>query len=89
LALRVLQGWFAEDPQRQRFEFYDPLAMAMAIDPAVATMRPVSLAVGTEPGELWGETTVIRESGPVSLGQRVDAPRFFALLGELFAWSGL
>ena len=89
LALRVLQGWFAGDPQRQRFEFYDPLAMAMAIDPAVATMRPVSLAVGTEPGELWGKTTVIRESGPVSLGQRVDAPRFFALLGELFAWSGL
>ena len=33
LALRVLQGWFARDGGRERFEFYDPLAVAMALDP--------------------------------------------------------
>ena len=24
LALRILRGWFARDPERRRFEFYDP-----------------------------------------------------------------
>ena len=89
LALRILQGWFQCDPQRQRFEFYDPLAVAMALDPGVATFRQVALDVGTEPGPHWGETTVAGEPGPVALAHRVDASRFFALLNELFAWRGL
>ena len=86
LALRVLQGWFYRDPQRQRFEFYDPLAMALAIDPSVATLRQISLNVGAEPGEHWGESTVIGEPGPVSLAHRVDATRVLALVSELFDW---
>ena len=88
LALRILQGWFARDTQRQRFEFYDPLAVAMALDPAVATVRPVTLQTGVTPGERWGETTVAGEPGPVGLADRVDAPRLFALLSELLGWRG-
>jgi len=89
LARRILQGWFAIDQARDRFEFYDPLAMALALDPSVASVRSVSLEVGAEPGERWGETVIAGEPGPVALAHRVDADRFFSLLSELFAWRGL
>ena len=89
LALRVLRGWFDRDPQRQRFEFYDPLAMALAIDPRVASVRQIALSVGAEPGENWGESTVIGEPGPVSLALSVEATRVLALVSELFDWRGL
>ncbi len=89
LALRVLQGWFARDASRQRFEFYDPLAVAMALDPGVARVRWVSLAVRTTPGETGGETTIVEGAGKIALAVEVDTPRFFALLGELFGWRGL
>ena len=89
LALRILQGWFARDTQRQRFEFYDPLAVALALDPAVATVRHLALAVGTSPGESWGETTVASEPGTVALASKVDEPRFFELLRGLLGWHGI
>ena len=89
LALGVLKGWFQRDSQRQRFEFYDPLAVALALEPGLATYRQVELSVGTEPGETWGETTISSQPGPVSLADRVDGSRFFALLRELFGWRGL
>ena len=89
LALRILHGWFARDAQRERFEFYDPLAVALALDPGLAAVRRVSLSVGTAPGEHWGETTVASEPGPVSLATEVDTPRFFALLSELLGWRGI
>ena len=89
LALSVLKGWFRRDPGRQRFEFYDPLAVALLLDSDVATRRMLTLGVGTEPGESWGGTTVVREPGPVAVAGRVDAGRFFALLSGLFGWRGL
>ncbi len=89
LALRMVQGWFARDARRERFEFYDPLAVALALDPAVATVRRVALTAGTTPGEHWGETTVTSEPGPIALAHQVDAPRFFALLRQLLGWQGL
>ncbi len=89
LALRILHGWFARDARRERFEFYDPLAVALALDPGLAAVRRVSLSVGAAPGEHCGETTVAREPGPVSLADKVNAPRFFALLSELLGWRGL
>ena len=89
LALRVLQGWFDRDPQRSRFEFYDPLAVGLALDPGVASTRRVGLKVDTSPGDHWGESLIVSEPGPVSLAAQVDAPRLFALLTELFGWRGL
>ena len=89
LALRVLRGWFARDPERRRFEFYDPLAVALALDPAVATRRMLTLGVETEPGESRGASLVSGEPGPVSLALDVDDRRFFALVAELFDWRGL
>ena len=89
LALRVLQGWFARDDARRRFEFYDPLAMALALHPSVAEYRRVSLEVGAESGETLGETRVSAEPGPIAVAVEVDSPRFFRLLADLFGWSGL
>ena len=89
LALRMLQAWFHRDPHRQRFEFYDPLAVAMALDPAVASVRRITLQTGTTPGEGWGETVSAGEPGPVALADVVDAPRFFALLRNLLDWRGI
>ena len=89
LALRILAGWFARDPRRQRFEFYDPLAVALALDPAVATRRMLTLGVETAPGESWGASLIYGEQGPVSLALDVDYRRFFALVAELFDWRGL
>ncbi len=89
LALRMLKGWFTRDPERRRFEFYDPLAVALALDPAVATVRKIGLSVDTAPGELWGQSLISGEPGPVSLAQAVDSEKFFALVAELFDWRGL
>ena len=89
LALRILQGWFARDEHRQHFEFYDPLAVAIALDPAVATVRRVALNVGTSPGESWGETTIASEPGPIALASEVDESKFFRLLCGLLGWRGI
>lgn len=89
LALRILKGWFRRDPGRQRFEFYDPLAVALLLEPGVATRRMLALGVETEPGESWGESIVLGEPGPVSVADRVDAGRFFSLLESVLGWRGL
>ena len=89
LALQILQGWFARDYSRSRFEFYDPLAVALALDPSVATTRRVSVRVGTTPGEHWGESTVADSPGVVHLASEVDSERFFGLLRDLLGWRGL
>ena len=89
VALRILGGWFARDSRRERFEFYDPLAVAIALDPAVATARRVALNVTTTPGEAWGETTISNEPGPVALASKVDEARFFELLRGLLGWRGI
>ena len=89
LALRILHGWFARDERRQRFEFYDPLAVALAVDPGLATMRNLYLSVITERSEGWGESVIVGEPGPVAVADVVDSSRFFALLGDLFRWRGL
>ena len=89
LALSVLKGWFRQDQARQRFEFYDPLAVALALDPTVATTREVGLSVETTPGEHWGASLISGEPGPISLALNVDNRRFFALLAEVLDWRGL
>ena len=87
LALRVVQNWFRRDPSRQRFEFYDPLAVAMAIDPQVATARRVGLEVAGSAGEYPGESRLTGSTGEVSLLDQVDRDRFFKMLGDLLGWK--
>jgi inosine-uridine nucleoside N-ribohydrolase len=85
LAVQLLNNWFRRGPQRERFEFYDPLAVA--IDPGLAICQRSTLAVEvTGPAHL-GESRVIAANGPVAVARQVERPRFLALLEELFDLS--
>lgn len=89
LVLALLQGWFRREPSRQRFEFYDPLALAIALDPAIATVVKVDLDVGLEEDESRGETSETGGPGEISLPKEVDSARFFTLLERLLEIEGL
>ena len=84
LMLDMLHGWFHRDSSREEFEFCDPLAMAIALHPAIATTTKVDLDVGIEKGELLGATSETGGPGEITLTQDVDSSRFFALFGRLF-----
>lgn len=89
LAAQLLQNWFRRDAQRQRFEFYDPLAMAALLEPAVLTTRPATITVETAAGPPLGESRVTGNTGPVAVADAVDAARFFGLLRETLGWDGI
>ncbi len=89
LAVDLLQGWFKKEPRRERFEFYDPLAMAIALEPAVATVTKVDLDVGLEENEFWGATSETGGPGEITLPLDVEPARFFGLLEELLGLKGL
>ena len=88
LTLNMLQGWFRKEPSRQRFEFYDPLAMAIALEPAIATVTKVDLDVGLEENESWGETSESGGPGEITLPLEVNSTRFFGLLEGLLEIEG-
>jgi inosine-uridine nucleoside N-ribohydrolase len=88
LTLNMLQGWFRKEPSRQRFEFYDPLAMAIALEPAIATVTKVDLDVGLEENESWGETSESGGPGKITLPLEVNSTRFFGLLEGLLELEG-
>ncbi|MDE0719399.1 MAG: nucleoside hydrolase [Dehalococcoidia bacterium] len=88
LTLNILQGWFRKEPSRQRFEFYDPLAMAIALEPAIATVTKVDLDVGLEENESWGETSESGGPGEITLPLEVNSTRFFGLLLGLLELEG-
>lgn len=88
LTLNMLQGWFRKEPSRQRFEFYDPLAMAIALEPAIATVTKVDLDVGLEENESWGETSESGGPGEITLPLEVNSTRFFGLLVGLLELKG-
>ena len=88
LTLNMLQGWFRKEPSRQRFEFYDPLAMAIALEPAIATVTKVDLDVGLEENESWGETSKSGGPSEITLPLEVNSTRFFGLLVGLLELEG-
>jgi inosine-uridine nucleoside N-ribohydrolase len=88
LTLNMLQGWFRKEPSRQRFEFYDPLAMAIALEPAIATVTKVDLDVGLEENESWGETSESGGPGEITLPLEVNSTGFFGLLMGLLELEG-
>lgn len=88
MVVRLLHNWFEHDETRERFEFYDPLTLAAAIDPAILRTRPVSLAVETEDAGRLGESRVLAEGGPVSVVDQADRERFFDLLTGLLGLEG-
>ena len=89
LAVDLLQKWFQHDASRERFEFYDPLAMALALEPSIASVIKVDLDVALEENEYWGETYDSGGPGEITLPIDVDADRFFAMFGSLLEIEGL
>lgn len=89
LAIRLLQDWFRLDDNRNQFQFYDPLALAAAIDPQMVGGRHMSLHVETKDQERLGQSRVVRLGGNVAVAEQVDSARFFAMLKRLLDWEGL
>ena len=86
LALRIVQNWFRHGPARQTFEFYDPLAVALALESGLATVRNTNLSVAADGPEDWGESRAMRDTGEVAVAERIDMDKFFRLLGQLLGW---
>ncbi len=84
LMTQFLSNWFRRDSRRERFEFYDPLAFAVALQPQLIDKRQVTLEVETIDPSRLGETRVAAEGGPVTVAKNVDAPQFFGLMRDLF-----
>ncbi len=89
LAAQLAQNWFRQDPSRDRFEFYDPLALAAALVPGILTTHQVTVTVETAPGPELAASRVTDPDGPVAVAERVDAAQFFALLEAGLGWAGL
>jgi purine nucleosidase/pyrimidine-specific ribonucleoside hydrolase len=84
LAGRILLGWFRLHPDRQVYDLCDPLAMACAIDPPVATYRHCQVRVVVDDPKKLGMSYISRKRGDVALAVEVDKARFFSLLYDLF-----
>ena len=89
LAAQLIQNWFRRDQQRQRFEFYDPLALAALLSPEVITTYPATVTVATVPGPQLGESQAAGQTGPVAVAEKVNGERFFALIAETLGWAGV
>ncbi|PKB77885.1 MAG: hypothetical protein BZY88_20385 [SAR202 cluster bacterium Io17-Chloro-G9] len=83
LAIQLLANWFRREPHREWFTFYDPLAMAVALDPDLVSTYPASVRVETANLERRGESLVNERGGPVAVAQQVDSQRFFDLMGQV------
>ena len=86
LTLQLLNNWFRQDPRRERFEFYDPLAFAVAMHPDIVTTRQTKITVENVDQCRMGESRTVARDGPVAVADRVNAERFFGLLEDLFDW---
>ena len=89
LAIEILKGWFEKDPKREIFQFYDPLALAVALDPGLVAIRQLLLSVEFSDPERWGECRIEAIPGNVALATEVDRQGFFTLLNELLDLRGL
>ena len=84
LAIEILKGWFRRDPNRNSFQFYDPLALAVARNPGLVTTRPVSINVESEDALLWGRSRIKAEPGNVAPG---NVSRTFPAPSNVLWWA--
>lgn len=94
LAAELLAGWFRNDANRERFNLYDPLAVAAAIDPGVLHTRRVALTVADAATDAdasrWGECRIVDDvPGTVAVANGdggVDRERARAIIRRLLSW---
>ena len=84
LVVQILHNWFRKDPNRQRFEFYDPLALAVALRPGLIARRHLEVQVETSNPARLGHSKVVSNEGPVAVANDVDGEAFAVLLYDLF-----
>ncbi|MBI2873440.1 MAG: nucleoside hydrolase [Chloroflexi bacterium] len=77
---RLLAGWFRRRPPNARYDLCDPLAMAVAVDPAVMPAERRSVSVETQDRGKRGMSRVVKGNGAVAVPSRVDVQGFFGLL---------
>jgi len=88
LAAQLLANWFRRDSQRQQFEFYDPLALAVALEPSLASTYQASIKVEVTDPDRRGESLVTGLGGQVEVAQQVDNQRFFDLMERTLGFVG-
>ena len=79
LAGRILSGWFRRNPGAGSCDLYDPLAMAVSMDPDILATRTVRVGVETDDPNRRGESVVEAGEGVVRVATDVDVDRFFRL----------
>ena len=82
LAMQLLANWFRRQPHREWFNFYDPLALAVALEPDLVSTYQASIRVETEDPDRRGESLVTRPGGPVAVAREVDNQSFFELMEQ-------
>ena len=80
LAVQLLANWFRRHPHRERFEFYDPLALVVALEPQLVTTYQATLSVEAANPERMGAVRVTGLDGPIAVADQVDEQRFFRIL---------
>ena len=84
LVVQILLNWFRKDLNRQLFEFYDPLALAVALRPGLIARRQLEVVVETSDLARLGRSKVVSNEGPVAVANDVDGEAFAVLLYDLF-----
>ena len=82
LAIELLANWFRRQPHREWFEFYDPLALAVALEPDLVSTYQASIRVEAADPARRGESLVTGLGGPVAVAQKVDSQSFFELMEQ-------
>ena len=73
LAKAILGNWFSNDESRASYNLCDPLAMAVAINRGLVTLRTATVSVETGDGERYGKTTARYGGGNVEVASTVRA----------------
>ena len=82
LAIQLLANWFRRKSHREWFYFYDPLALAVALEPDLVSTYQASIRVEATDPDRRGESLVAGLGGPVAVAQQVDSEGFFTLMQE-------
>jgi purine nucleosidase len=83
LGRRLLYTWFGGQPDRERYELCDPLAIVAALQPGLLRYRQASVAVETDDPERLGKTTATYGDGNVKVALEVDVEGAKRLIVDL------
>ena len=89
LAIELITNWFSADANREMFEFYDPLALSLAIDPDLVDYQNMTISVETQVTSKLGQSNVVRNEGKIKAVTDVDVSHFFDLLKSILEIHGI